>query len=246
MLSPDATPTTTATTATTPATTAVASPAPVDRPEELANLLTHGVGVLLAVAGTVLAVVAAVATRSPIAIVSAALYGGALILVYGASTGFHEAKFFNRPAPLRERWRLLDHAAIYVLIAATYTPVMLVSVGGAWGWSIVAIVWSLAVVGVGMKVVLVGRYDHFERIDTMLYLAMGWLSLVAVVPLWMNLSGAAFAWLVAGGIFYSGGCVFFLWDKLRFNHAIWHLFVLAGSACHWMTIVANVLPDAAA
>ena len=223
------------------------SPAiPVDRPEELANLITHGLGVLLAVAGTVAALLAAAATGSAIAVVSAAIFGGALILVYAASSGFHEAKLFGRPMPCRDRWRLLDHAAIYVLIAATYTPIMLVSVGGAWGWSIVSIVWTLAAVGVTMKVFLVGRYDRFERIDTLLYLAMGWLCLVAIVPLWMSLTGAALAWLVAGGLFYSGGCVFFLWERLRFNHAIWHGFVLAGSACHWMAIVANILPNAAA
>ena len=208
--------------------------------EELANVLTHGLGLVLALVGTAAGVVVAASTGSGMAVVTAAVFGGAMTLVYLASTGFHLAARH----PSRRHWRLLDHASIYALIAGTYTPVMLVAVGGAWGWSVFGVVWGLAAVGIVMKILLVGRYDRFERIDTILYLAMGWLCLVAVVPIWSSLSGAGFAWMVAGGIFYSVGCPFFLWERLRYNHAIWHGFVLLGTACHYVLIVVHVLPGA--
>lgn len=208
--------------------------------EEIANVATHGLGLLLAIAAAAIGCVVAVETGSLLRVVTVAIFTAALVLTYFASTGFH---FFGR-SPRRHRWRLLDHASIYTLIAATYTPIMLVAVGGTWGWSIVTLVWLMAIVGVTLKVVTIGRYDRFEKIDTGLYLAMGWMSLVAIVPIWMNLSATALTWLFIGGLAYSGGCIFFLWDRLPYNHAIWHLFVLLGSLCHYVVIVGHVVPSA--
>ena len=208
------------------------------RGEELANVLTHGGGLLLAVAGAAVACTAAALTGSAMRIVAVSIFVAALCGVYLTSTAFHLAR---RPA-VRGRWRLLDHAAIYTLIAGTYTPVVLVSLGGAWGWSLFGVVWGLAILGVTVKIFLVGKYDRFERIDTYLYLAMGWLVMVAIVPLWAALPLPAIGLLALGGLFYSGGCVFFLWDRLPYNHAIWHLFVLAGSVCHFFMVLRYVVP----
>ena len=208
--------------------------------EEVANAATHGLGLIAAIAGAVAGCVAAAATGQAIRIITVAIFTGALILTYFASTGFHV--FGN--SPRRHRWRLLDHVSIYTLIAATYTPIMLIAVGGAWGWSIVAIVWALAIAGVVLKITTIGRYDRFEKLDTGLYLLMGWMCLVAIVPIWLSLSSAAFIWLVAGGLAYSGGCVFFLWERLPYNHAIWHGFVLLGSVCHYIAVVGHVVPAA--
>jgi hemolysin III len=113
---------------------------------------------------------------------------------------------------------------------------MLVAVGGVWGWTITAVVWFLAVAGIVMKTVLVGRYDRFEKVDTGLYLLMGWLALVAIVPIFQGLSGVGLMFLVLGGVWYSVGCIFFLWESLPHNHAIWHSFVIAGSVCHFATV----------
>ena len=219
--------------------------AAVDRPvstqtwgEEAANVATHGLGLIFAVIGVVVGCLVAEAAGGVTRVVTVVVFTGALVLTYLASTGFHLAA---RRAS-RQRWRLLDHASIYVLIAGTYTPVLLVAVGGAWGWSLFGVAWAMAAAGVLMKIVLVGRYDKFERLDTLLYLAMGWLCLAGAVPIWNGLSAAALGWLFAGGMFYSVGCVFFLWDRLPYNHAIWHGFVLAGSACHYLSIVGHVVP----
>ena len=209
--------------------------------EELANAITHGVALLAALGFGAVAVLAAAATGSPLRTISVAIFVAAMCLVYFASTAFHLASRH----PSRRHWRLLDHAAIYVLIAGTYTPVMLVGVGGWPANAVVTAVWVMAVAGVVMKFTLIGRYDRFEKIDTFLYLAMGWLGVLALVPIGRGLSTPAMAWLVAGGVFYSAGCVFFLWQRLPYNHAIWHLFVVAGSACHFITVHRHVVPASA-
>ena len=210
--------------------------------EEWANAITHGLGLLLSLVGGVVGIVAAATTGSPTRVVTVSIFALSLVLLYLASTGFH----LSRHPARRLKWRLFDHAAIYALIAGSYTPVLLVSLGGAWGWTLFGIVWTMALVGIAFKTVLIGRYDRFERIDTLLYLAMGWLVLVAIVPLWAALSGPAILLLVLGGLCYSGGCVFFLWDSLPFNHSIWHLFVMAGSAFHYFAVVLHVVPLPAA
>jgi hemolysin III len=206
--------------------------------EERANVWTHGIGLALAAAGSVVGLIVAAGTGSVTAIVTTLVFGVTLVLMFFASTGFHLAAWHRH----RNRWRLLDHASIYLLIAGTYTPVMLLAVGGAWGWSIVGIVWGLAVVGVSAKLLLVGRFDAFDRIDTAAYLAMGWLCVVALVPIYTGLSTHAFVLLAMGGLAYSAGCIFFVWERLPFNHAIWHGFVLAGAVCHYSMIVGHVVP----
>lgn len=213
---------------------------PNTRREEWANVATHGLGLLLALAAAAIGCLAAVETGSLLRVVTVAIFTAALVLMYFASTGFHLAG----RSRLRHHWRLLDHVSIYTLIAGTYTPIMLVAVGGVWGWTIVTLVWLMAIVGVTLKILTIGRYDRFEKIDTGLYLAMGWMCIVAIGPIWASLSATALFWLFIGGVAYSGGCIFFLWDRLPYNHAIWHLFVLLGSLCHYIVIVGHVIPAA--
>ena len=207
--------------------------------EEWANALTHGMGLLLAIAGGVVACVQAVWSGSPLRIVTISVFVATLILVYLASTVFHSVA-----DPIRKRrWRTVDHCCIYGLIAGTYTPVVLVGLGGAWGWSLFGTIWGLAIAGVVMKLwIPAERTNRFERFDTLLYLAMAWIALVAIVPICMSFSTAALTWMVLGGVLYSAGCIFFLWESLPFNHAIWHGFVLGGSACHFFLVLLHVLP----
>jgi hemolysin III len=140
---------------------------------------------------------------------------------------------------LRYVFRILDHASIFLIIAGTYTPFTLVSLQGVWGWSLFGVVWGLAFAGVGFKVVMTAR---LRILGPLLYLAMGWLIVIAYEPLVAAVPGAGIDWLIAGGLFYSGGLIFYAWDRLPFNHAIWHGFVLAGSACHYVAIYRYVAP----
>jgi hemolysin III len=203
--------------------------------EETVNAVTHGVGTVLAV----LALVKLVALSAPLGdrtrVVTASLFGACLVLTYLASTLCHAL-----PAG---RWKyralILDHASIYLLIAGTYTPVLLVTLHGRWGWTLFAIVWTAAVVGVVLKLFFVER---FRLLSTIMYVAMGWMALVAAGPLVAALPRDGWFWLLAGGVFYTGGVAFFLWERLPFNHAIWHLFVIVGSVCHFLLIFWYVLP----
>lgn len=217
------------------------APAPADSctgAEELANALTHGLGLLLAVAGTIIAVLAASATGSPMRIITVSIFCTTLIGLYLASTAFHLTS-----CPVKKpRWRLIDHIMIYALIAGSYTPVALLGLGGAWGWFLVVTIWALAAGGTAMKLLASRKLFHLDWLDTGIYLAMGWLGLVAVVPIVTTFSLAELAWLIVGGVFYSLGCIFFLWESLRFNHAIWHGFVMAGSACHFFLILLYMVP----
>ena len=144
------------------------------------------------------------------------------------------------------RWRralkTIDHCCIYLLIAGTYTPFTLVSLRGSWGWSLFGIVWGLAIVGILLKLWFV---DHFAIASTVVYLAMGWLVMIAAKPILSAVPRTELTWIAAGGLFYTAGVVFFAWQKLRFNHAVWHGFVLAGSACHYVAVLYYVAPRAA-
>jgi len=192
--------------------------------EEVASTVTHGVGLALSIAG--LASMLVVSRDDPWRVVSATVFGTTLVLLYASSTLYHAITGLRLKAFLQ----VLDHACIYLLIAGSYTPLTLVSLRGPWGWSLFGVVWGLAIAGVCLKFVVRGRKDG--RISTAIYLAMGWLAVIAIGPMIRTLAPAALAWLVAGGLCYTLGTVFFAWQRLRFNHAIWHLFVLAGSACH--------------
>lgn len=201
--------------------------------EEVASLLTHALGVVLSVVG--LSLMLWFSDGDVLKILASAVFGVSLILLYTSSTLYH---FFTSP-----RWKALfqklDHACIYLLIAGSYTPVTLITLRGAAGWSLFGVVWALAIIGVSIKLFWKGKKDHW--ISTSLYLAMGWLILFALKPLNQALPSAGVWLLVAGGFSYSFGIVFYAWNKLPFNHAIWHLFVLAGSVCHLLAVILHVI-----
>jgi len=202
--------------------------------EERANAMTHGVGALLAAVATAGLLTAASRSGDPWRIATLGVFGGTLLAVYGLSTGYHLAR---RPR-LKRVLRKFDHAAIYLLIAGTYTPLMLVALGGAWGWAFFGTVWGLAAVGLTLKFCC---FDRFGWTQLGLTLAMGWL-IVVVAPVAVSaLSPAGLWWLVVGGLAYTGGVGFYLWQRLPYHHAVWHLFVIAGSGCHVMTMVTDVL-----
>ena len=192
--------------------------------EEVASLVTHALGVVFSVVALVLMVM--VAAGDALKVGSAVVFGVSLVMLYGSSTLYH---FFTSP-PWKERFQTLDHICIYLLIAGSYTPFTLVTLRGAWGWSLFGAVWAMALGGVLLKTLWKGRKDHW--LSTALYLLMGWLIVIALVPLWKNLPGGGLALLAAGGLAYTAGVGFFAWRSLPFNHAIWHLFVLCGSICH--------------
>jgi len=203
--------------------------------EEVMNAVTHGIGTLLAVAGLVLLTVFAYLYGEIWHIVSFSIYGTTLVLLYLASTLYHS--FTNER--LKYIFKILDHSAIYLLIAGTYTPFTLVPLHGILGWSVFACVWGLAILGIVLKVAFVGR---FKMVSTMCYLIMGWLIVIAIKPLLATVPTPGIIWLVSGGLFYTFGTVFYLWNKLPYNHAIWHLFVLAGSISHFIAVFVYVLP----
>ena len=205
--------------------------------EEIANSITHGVGALLSVAGLTVLVILAAMRGTALHVVTCAVYGVSLVLLYLSSTLYHALT--NRRA--KYVFRVLDHASIYVLIAGTYTPFTLVTLRGAWGWGLFGAVWTLGVAGIVFKCFATGR---LHGLSTFVYIVMGWIAVVAVRPLLQALPWAGFLWLLAGGLFYTLGVVFFALRK-RYAHMIWHLFVLAGSLCHFLAVYRYVLPRSA-
>lgn len=198
--------------------------------EEWANSLTHGIGAALAVAGFAIMLTLTIAQGDAWQIVSVSIYGSTLILMFMASTLYHSVQ---APAA-RLVFRQLDHLAILYLIAGSYTPFTLVTLGGAWGWSIFSVVWGLTVVG---TVLQFSPARHMKGLRVTLYLLMGWVVVVAINPLLDNLSVGGLVLLLAGGLAYSGGVVFYANKRIPFNHAIWHLFVLAGATLHYFAIL---------
>ena len=214
-----------------------------DRPqslgEEIANSVTHGAGLLLSLAALPVLVLATTAHGDAWRVAAASVYGATLILLYATSTLYHALP----GARLKTVLRRCDHAAIYLLIAGTYTPFLLGPLRGAWGWSLLAVIWGLAVAGVVLKSMFGVRWPH---LSTALYVAMGWLVVVAAVPLVRSLPWGGLAWLMAGGLFYTGGVVFYVLDgRMRYAHAIWHLFVLAGSVAHFCAVFGSAVPRGA-
>ena len=201
--------------------------------EEVASLLTHAAGVVLSIAS--LAVMVVLSAGDPLKVVSAIVFGMSLVLLYMSSTLYH---FFTSPS-WKARFQALDHACIYLLIAGSYTPVTLITLRGTTGWWLFGTVWTLAIIGVLVKTLRQGKRDHW--ISTVLYLAMGWLVLTVLGPLFQKLPSAGVWWLIAGGFTYSAGILFYAWKRLPFNHAIWHLFVMGGSACHVLAVARYVL-----
>jgi hemolysin III len=201
--------------------------------EEFWNVLTHGTGVAASVAGGLLLVVLSVLLGDAWQIAGSLVFAGSLILLYSASTLYHAAR---RPAS-KAKLKLLDHCAIFVLIAGTYTPFML-SLRGGWGWALFGAAWGIAVAGIVFKLFFLGR---FPRLSTMIYIGMGWMAFVAVGPMVRHLPASSLLWLLAGGIAYSAGTLFYHNTRIRHAHAIWHLFVLGGSACHYVAVLMKVI-----
>ncbi len=207
--------------------------------EELANTLSHGIGALLAVASLPILVVFAVQRGGAASVVGASLFSATMIVLYLVSALYHAL-----PAGRSKHWlNRMDHAAIYVFIAGSYMPYLLGVLRGPWGWTLFGIVWGAAALGVAAK--LFNRLRH-PLWSTGLYVAMGWVALIAAVPLVERLPGAGLAWLVAGGLAYTLGAVVFLFDsKIRYAHFVWHLFVMAGSGCHFFALLQPVAAVAA-
>jgi hemolysin III len=206
--------------------------------EDFADAVTHGAGAVLSVAGLVLLVVFSARNGGAWHVTSTAIYGATLVLLYTASTLYHSF----RDEATQRLLRKFDHAAIFLLIAGTYTPFSLVTLRGPWGWTMFGIVWGLAVAGVTLKFWFTGR---FRVASTVLYLAMGWLVLIALRPLVAALPRGGLGWLFAGGACYTLGTIFYLMRRMPYHHAVWHLWVLAGSACHWVAVFVYVVPGRA-
>ena len=206
-----------------------------DRDQELWNAITHGLGTALSIAALSVMVTFAALRGSARHIVGASLFGAMLVLLYLMSTLYHAL----RPPRAKKVFRILDHSAIFLLIAGTYTPLCLGPLKGPWGWSLFGIVWGLAVMGIVFKATL---FHHWAWLSTATYLLMGWIALIAIVPLMRTLSPAGLAWLFGGGLCYSGGVLFYRWESYRHHHALWHLCVLAGSACHVFCVLFHVIP----
>ncbi|HZY79736.1 MAG TPA: hemolysin III family protein [Cyclobacteriaceae bacterium] len=197
--------------------------------EEIANAISHGIGVLAAIAVTPFLIIKAIPLGGG-AITGAAIFGASMIILYASSAIYHSLP----QCKAKTIFRLLDHAAIFLLIAGTYTPFTLSVLQGAWGWTLFGLIWGLAVVGIILKTV---RMHGNSKLSIGLYLAMGWLAVFAVRPLYYSMPTWGLIWILAGGVMYSGGVLFFAYDhRMKFNHFIWHLFVLAGTACHVIAV----------
>lgn len=204
-------------------------------PEEIANVITHSLGTILAIAALVLMLVFSSLRGTASHIVSSALFGTSLIILYAASTLYHAS-----PWPkVKLFFRNLDHAAIFILIAGSYTPFTLITLRGAWGWSIFAVVWTLAFLGIILELTIKNKP---KGVSLAFYITLGWIVVIAIVPLIQSIQLPGLILLAAGGLAYTTGCIFYAWKSLFFNHAIWHLFVLAGSVCHFFAVIFYVIP----
>jgi len=203
--------------------------------EEKINIISHATGFILSVVALVLLVTHASLHGDVWHIVSFSIFGASLIILYAASTFYHSAK---KPE-LRKRLKIIDHASIYVLVAGSYTPFTLITLNGTLGWVIFGTSWGLAITGIILKLFFTGKYN---LISTSMYVFMGWVIVFALKPLINNLPPEGFLWLLAGGISYTLGAILYSIKKIRFNHAIFHMFVLTGSFCHFISVFFYVLP----
>lgn len=205
--------------------------------EELANSITHGIGFLLSGIGLVILLVQSTGQQSMWLTVSSLIYGTSMLVLYGASTLYHSIHI----PKLKSFLQRVDHAAIYLLIAGTYTPFTLVLLREVdwWGWSLFIVIWVLAIAGMIIKIFFMGR---LKRASLVSYVVMGWLAIIAIKPLYASLSLSGMYWLMAGGALYSLGVIFYKWEKLPYSHAIWHLFVMGGSICHFCCVMLFIYP----
>ena len=204
--------------------------------EEIANSITHGVGLVASIAALPILLLRARSSSDPSAVTGAVIFGVTLILLYATSTVYHALPLSRG----KRFFRVLDHSAIYLLIAGTYTPFALGPLRGAWGWTLLAIIWTLALVGIGAKVL---RGFGGSYVSTGIYLAMGWLIVIAIKPLVENIPRAGLFWIAAGGLAYTVGVAFYAMRRVRYNHMIWHLFVAAGSVCHFIAVLGYAIPS---
>ena len=198
--------------------------------EEVANSITHGVGWLLSVCGLAILVTFAAITGGALRVVTCAVFGSTLVLLYAASTLYHALPSDRA----KHIFRVLDHSSIFSLIAGTYTPLTLVAVGGPWGWSLFGAIWALAAIGVLLNTIAHGRW---RWLSISLYVSMGWLVVIAIRPLVASVTAGVLVLIVAGGLSYTLGLVFYSWRRLPYGHAVWHLFVLAGSVLHYLAVL---------
>ena len=203
--------------------------------EEIAHSISHGLGVVLSIAGLAVLVAYASINGDAWHVVSCSIYGATLILLYSASTLYHAIPHPAAKAVLRR----LDHAAIYLLIAGTYTPFMLVNLRGPWGWSLFGIIWGVALLGVVLEFI---KLRGIKRLSLALYLGLGWVVVVAINPMLEQVEPGGLLLLLIGGLCYSFGVIFYVWKRLAYHHAIWHLFVLAGSVFHFFSVLYYVIP----
>jgi hemolysin III len=203
--------------------------------EEIANSITHGLGLIASLAALPVLLLRARSSNDPSIVTGAAVFGVTLILLYATSTVYHALPLSKG----KRFFRVLDHSAIYLLIAGTYTPFALGPLRGPWGWTLLAIIWTLALIGIASKLVVGFRLPH---LSTGLYLLMGWLIVVAIKPLIENIPRAGLFWLAAGGLAYTGGVAFYGMKRVRYGHMIWHLFVAAGSVCHFIAVLDYSIP----
>jgi hemolysin III len=204
---------------------------PYSRPEELAHSLTAGLGIIAC--AVAIPVLVWVSVPDPWRLVTGLVFGLSALAMFVTSVIYHWA---SQPE-LKLLLRRLDHSAIYLLIAGTYTPFALVAIDGAWGWTLFAVAWALAVFGIVAKLTIGFR---FPRLSLALYLGMGWMSVIAIKPMVESLTTAQLLWILAGGLCYTGGVPFYVWKSRRYTHAVWHLFVLAGVACHFVAVLSVV------
>ena len=204
--------------------------------EERLNVLSHALGLLLSVVGLVLLIVKAASLGTPLHVVSFAIFGASLVILYAASTIYHSTDDPSR----RTKLRTVDHAAIYILIAGTYTPFTLAVLSGTVGWTLFGVSWGMAVTGIVLKLFYTGR---FNILSTSMYVFMGWVIVFAVKPLMAALPEEGIFWLFAGGIAYTVGAISYSIKKIPFGHAVFHFFVLAGSACHFISVYWHILPS---
>ncbi|MDK1021016.1 MAG: hemolysin III family protein [Candidatus Hydrogenedentes bacterium] len=205
------------------------------RGEEYANIGTHAVGIVLSIVALVLMVLFAAENGDPYFIVAVSIFGATLILLYLTSTLYHSV----RHPKVKHVFRVFDHVCIYLLIAGSYTPFTLVTLRGGWGWTLFGLTWGLALFGIIFKIFFTKR---FSILSTFMYIALGWLVVIAIKPVVLTVPAGGLAWLVAGGLLYTFGVLFYLWRRIPYHHAIWHLFVMAGSFCHFLAVYYYVMP----
>ncbi|MBS1107716.1 MAG: hemolysin-like protein [Deltaproteobacteria bacterium] len=198
--------------------------------EEIANSVTHGAGLVAFAIGLPILVATAAERGDELQVLGCSVFASCLVLLYAASTIYHALP----QSRAKQIFRVADHIAIYLVIAGSYTPFLLGVLRGPFGWTLCAVIWGLAALGILHKLLLGMRFPH---LSTAFYLAMGWLAVVAIGPITNHVPSDGLAWLAAGGLLYTAGVVFYAWERLRYGHMVWHLFVLAGSACHFVAVL---------